>query len=49
MSSWVLLQEEADVDLYREKVSILVVTPCVIGQRWMLIIRVKKLTVYETL
>lgn len=28
MSSWVLLQEEADVDLYREKVSILAVTLC---------------------
>lgn len=48
MSSWPLLQE-ADVDLYREKVSILAVTPCVIGQRWMLMIRVKKPTVYEAL
>lgn len=48
MSSWAFLQE-ADVALCREKVSILAVTPCVIGQRWMLMIRVKKLTVYEAL
>lgn len=46
MSSWAFLQE-ADVDLCREKVSILAVAPCVIGQRWMLMIRVKKPAVYE--
>lgn len=48
MSSWAFLQE-ADVDLYSQQVSILAVTPCVIGQRWMLMIRVKKPTVYEAL
>lgn len=41
--------QEADVALCREKVSILAVTPCVIGQRWMLMIRVKKPAVYEAL
>lgn len=46
MSSWALLQE-ADVDLCREQVSILAVTPC----DWSEVDAddLKKLTVYEAL